>query len=53
MRAAIAWIRSKGRAQVVLMTKSRNEYAHRLFATLGFRPTMIEMTLDQDGDGGE
>jgi ribosomal protein S18 acetylase RimI-like enzyme len=48
MGAAIAWIRSKGRPQVVLMTKSRNEHAHHLFATLGFRPTMIEMTLDQD-----
>lgn len=53
MRAAITWIRSKGRSQVVLMTKTRNEYAHRLFATLGFRKTMIEMTLDQDGNGGE
>ncbi len=44
--AAIEWIRSKGRSQVVLMTKSRNEHAHHLFAALGFRPTMIEMTLD-------
>ena len=48
MNAAIAWIRSKGRTQVVLLTKSRNERAQRLFTTLGFRPTMIEMTLDQD-----
>ena len=46
--AAIAWIRSKGRSQVVLMTKSRNEHAQHLFTSLGFRPTMIEMTLDQD-----
>ena len=46
--AAITWIRSKGRSQVVLMTKSRNEHAQHLFTTLGFRPTMIEMTLDQD-----
>ena len=53
MTAAIAWIRSKGRSQVVLMTKSRNGHAQQLFAKLGFRPTMIEMTLDQDtkGDG--
>ena len=53
MGAAIAWIRSKGRSQVFLMTKSRNEHAQHLFARLGFRPTMIEMTLDQDtkGDG--
>jgi len=48
MRAAIAWIRSKGRSQVVLLTKTRNEHAQALFASLGFRPTMIEMTLDQD-----
>ena len=48
MRAAIAWIRSKGQSQVVLLTKTRNEHAQRLFTTLGFRPTMMEMTLDQD-----
>ena len=46
--AAITWIRSKGRSQVVLLTKTRNEGAQRLFAALGFRPTMIEMTLDED-----
>jgi len=51
MSAAIAWIRSKGRSQVVLMTKSRNERAQHLFAALGFRPTMVEMTLDQDPQG--
>jgi ribosomal protein S18 acetylase RimI-like enzyme len=48
MQAAIAWIRSQGRGQVVLMTKSRNQHAQNLFSTLGFRPTMVEMTLDQD-----
>jgi ribosomal protein S18 acetylase RimI-like enzyme len=48
MRAAIAWIRSKGRTQVVLLTKSRNEHAQHLFTSLGFRPTMVEMTLDQE-----
>jgi ribosomal protein S18 acetylase RimI-like enzyme len=53
MRAAIAWIRSKGRTQVVLLTKSRNEHAQHLFTTLGFRPTMIEMTLDQEIKGDE
>lgn len=53
MRAAIAWIRSKGRTQVVLLTKSKNEHAQHLFATLGFRPTMIEMTLDQEPKGDE
>jgi len=48
MSAAIAWVRSKGRSQVVLTTKNRNEHARHLFTTLGFRPTMIEMTLDQE-----
>jgi ribosomal protein S18 acetylase RimI-like enzyme len=51
MNAAIAWIRSKGRSQVVLMTKTNNVHAHKLFGTLGFRPTMLEMTLDGPGDG--
>ena len=51
MYAAIGWVRSKGRGQVVLMTKTRNENAQRLFGALGFRPTMIEMTLDQDSGG--
>jgi len=48
MSAAIDWIRGRGHRQVVLMTKTRNERAQHLFAALGFRPTMIEMTLDQD-----
>jgi len=46
MRAAIEWAHSRGRMQVVLWRKSGNEAAQRLFAKLGFRETMIEMTLD-------
>ena len=53
MSAAITWIYSKGRSQVVLLTKSRNEHAQHLFTRLGFRPTMVEMTLDRDTQGGE
>jgi ribosomal protein S18 acetylase RimI-like enzyme len=49
LRAAIAWIHSKGRSQVVLWSKSGNESAQRLFAKMGFRGTMVEMTLDRDG----
>jgi ribosomal protein S18 acetylase RimI-like enzyme len=45
-RAAIGWIRSRGMRQVVLWSKTKNEPAQRLFATLGFRDTMVEMTLD-------
>ena len=51
MSAAIDWIRSKGRSQVVLLTKDRNEHAQHLFTSLGFRPTMVEMTLDQEIEG--
>ena len=56
MRAAIEWIRLQGRSQVVLRTKTGNEHAQRLFKSLGFRPTMLEMTLDvtaeeETGDG--
>jgi len=46
VRAAIAWVHSRGLSQVVLWSKAGNEAAQRLFASLGFRPTMIEMTLD-------
>jgi ribosomal protein S18 acetylase RimI-like enzyme len=49
--AAIEWIRSQGRSQIVLLTKTRNADAQHLFTMLGFRPTMIEMTLDQDRGG--
>jgi ribosomal protein S18 acetylase RimI-like enzyme len=45
--AAVAWIHSHGMSQVVLWSKSKNESAQRLFAGLGFRSTMIEMTLDR------
>jgi len=45
-RAAIAWIHAHARTQVVLMTKTDNASAQRLFARLGFRATMVEMTLD-------
>jgi ribosomal protein S18 acetylase RimI-like enzyme len=51
MRVALEWFRAKGRSQVVLWTKTKNEHAQRLFAALGFRSTMIEMTLDQEGAG--
>ena len=46
--AAIDWIRSRGLSQVVLWSKSGNDAAQRLFAKLGFRETMIEMTLDRE-----
>ena len=48
VRAAIAWVHSRGMSQVVLWSKSGNDAAQRLFATLGFRDTMVEMTLDRE-----
>jgi GNAT superfamily N-acetyltransferase len=47
LEAALAWIAKKGRSQVVLWSKTNNRSAQRLFAKLGFRDTMVEMTLDR------
>jgi GNAT superfamily N-acetyltransferase len=44
--AAIEWLRERGMPRVVLGTAAQNENARRLFARRGFRPTMIEMTLE-------
>jgi len=48
MSAAIDWVRAHGRNQIVLLTKTKNEHAQALFKAMGFRPSMIEMTLDLD-----
>jgi ribosomal protein S18 acetylase RimI-like enzyme len=50
MNAAVEWLRSRGAPRVVLGTADKNEVAQRLFARLGFRRTMIEMTKELDGD---
>jgi ribosomal protein S18 acetylase RimI-like enzyme len=41
-------LRSKGARQIVLSTAERNESAQRLFARIGFRRTMVEMTRELD-----
>ncbi len=46
--AALEFLRSRGAARVVLWTAERNEAAQRLFAGMGFRRTMIEMTRELD-----
>ena len=51
LHAAVDWIRSQGRSQVVLWTKTKNEHAKDLFTRLGFRATMTEMTFDAGPDG--
>ena len=44
--AALGFFRSRGVPRVVLQTAEQNEAAQRLFASMGFRRTMIEMTIE-------
>jgi CTP:molybdopterin cytidylyltransferase MocA/ribosomal protein S18 acetylase RimI-like enzyme len=44
--AALEFFRSRSVPRVVLLTAERNETAQRLFARMGFRRTMIEMTCE-------
>jgi ribosomal protein S18 acetylase RimI-like enzyme len=44
----LAFFKSRGEPRVVLSTAARNEPAQRLFASMGFRETMIEMTRELD-----
>lgn len=46
MRAAIEWLRERGAPRVMLWTAVPNEAAQRLFHGLGFRETMLEMTME-------
>ena len=43
---ATAWLRSRGAPRVVLWTAEQNAGAQRLFTRLGFRRTMVEMTME-------
>ena len=44
--AACEWFRSVGAPRVMLWTAEKNERAQQLFARLGFRKTMVEMTRE-------
>jgi GNAT superfamily N-acetyltransferase len=46
MKAAIEWLRERGAPRVLLWTAPQNAPAQRVFEKLGFRRTMIEMTLE-------
>ena len=46
LNAAIQWLQERGMPRVVLGTAAQNVGARRLFERRGFRPTMIEMTLE-------
>jgi len=51
--ATLSLVQSRGARQIVLSTAERNEPAQRLFARMGFRRTMIEMTRELDEPAAE
>jgi ribosomal protein S18 acetylase RimI-like enzyme len=46
LQAALTALAERGAPRVVLFTATQNQAAQRLFATAGFRPTMLEMTRE-------
>jgi ribosomal protein S18 acetylase RimI-like enzyme len=50
LHAALAFLQARGAPRVVLSTAERNAVAQRLFASAGFRRTMIEMTRETPGE---
>ncbi|HEX7940031.1 MAG TPA: N-acetyltransferase [Gemmatimonadaceae bacterium] len=50
LNAAIAALEARGVPRIVLSTAQQNETAQKLFASAGFRRTMIEMTRESGGD---
>ncbi len=47
LEAAAAWLETHGAPRVMLWTAQKNAGAQRLFESLGFRRTMIEMTRER------
>jgi len=47
--ALIDALRAKGAPRVVIETAAKNREARRLFKRLGFRQTVVEMTIETDG----
>jgi ribosomal protein S18 acetylase RimI-like enzyme len=46
LETAIDWLRERGAPRVILWTAAPNAAAQSLFRRVGFRDTMIEMTLE-------
>jgi len=46
VEAAVDWLRTRGAPRVMLWSAEQNDLAQRLFARLGFRRTMVEMTRE-------
>jgi ribosomal protein S18 acetylase RimI-like enzyme len=49
METAIAWLRERNAPRVILGTAASNHAAQAVFRRLGFRDTMLEMTMELDG----
>jgi len=48
IESAMEWFDARGVTRVMLWTATSNADAQRLFRRVGFRATMIEMTLDRE-----
>jgi ribosomal protein S18 acetylase RimI-like enzyme len=48
LEATLKFLKSRGAPRVLLTTADQNDGAQRLFASVGFRRTMIEMTRELD-----
>jgi ribosomal protein S18 acetylase RimI-like enzyme len=46
MQVAIEWLRERGAPRVILWSAASNDTARTLFRHLGFRDTMVEMTME-------
>ena len=46
LNAALAYLQARGAPRVVLLPAEGNQAAQRLFASMGFRRTMVEMTRE-------
>jgi len=46
LNAVLAYLTTRGAPRVVLLAAERNQAAQRLFASMGFRRTMVEMTRE-------
>jgi ribosomal protein S18 acetylase RimI-like enzyme len=49
LNATLSYLQSRGAPRVVLSTAERNVSAQRIFESMGFRRTMVEMTRELDG----
>ena len=52
IQRAIDWLRERGMPRVILWTADPNTAAQQLFTRLGFRRTMVEMTIELGSRSG-